>query len=424
MLFNQVERELAYREKNNEAIKVGIAGTGFIGRGLINQIELIKGIRLTAVANRNLEKALTVIKQAGYKDSEIAVCRNETEIKNATSYHKITVFSDMQHLPLTEADVIVDCTGDPKPGAILAKSALDYRINYIAAPEMDSVAGPALKRIADDKGVVYSGADGDEPGVTIGLFRYVSMLGFKVVAAGKFKSFYNPHANPDTVKPWADKYAQNPYMIASFADGTKMNIEMAILANASGLVPDKRGMHCPEGTLNTVSEILNTKEQGGILSSTGVVEVVLNVEPSGGVFVVASTTNRQIMRDLQYLKMGRGPNYLFYRPYHLCSIEMVITIIRASIHGEATIAPQKRVAGVLTAAKKDLKPGDILDNIGGYSFYGQIEKEHIIREQGLLPVALAPGVRIVKHKKQNDPVTIKDVEIDTDSLLYRFWKDE
>ncbi len=424
MLFDQVESELAKKEKNNDPIKVGIAGSGFIGRGLIHQIERIKGIRLTAVANRNLEKALLVLKQAGKRKSEIKVCTKDQELKKAATDGKIAVLNNVFYLIQADVDIIVDCTGDPVPGAILAKSALDIGRHFIAAPEMDSIAGPSLKKIADTKGVVYSGADGDEPSVTWGLVRYVSMLGFKIVAAGKFKGFYNPFANPDTVKPWAIQYEQNPYMIASFADGTKMNIEMAILANASGLIPDKRGMHCPEGTLHAIPDILQTKEQGGILSSTGVVEVVLNVEPSGGVFVVASTTNQQMKKDLKYLKMGCGPNYLFYRPYHLCSIEMVTSIIRAAIHGEASIAPQKRVAGVLTVAKRDLKPGDILDKIGGYNFFGQIDKECMIREQGLLPVALAPGVRIIKNKKQKEPITFEDVEIETDSLLYKLWKDE
>lgn len=424
MIFSQVENELAKREKSNNPIRVAIAGTGFIGRGLINQLGLLKGIKLVAVANRNLEKALVVLRQAGKTTNEIEVCGDVQEIARATECGRIAIVSDLLLLADTAVDIVVDCTGNPMSGAILAQAVMERGINFIAAPEMDSIAGLALKNLAQEKGVVYSGADGDEPGVALGLLRYVSMLGFNIVAAGKFKGFYDCYANPETVKPWAEKYAQNPYMIASFADGTKMNIEMALLANASGLVPDKRGMHCLKGSLDTVAELLKTREQGGILSSQGVVEVVRNVEPSGGVFVVASTTNPQIMKDLQYLKMGDGPNYLFYRPYHLCSIEMVITIIRATIHGEASIAPQKMVAGVLTVAKIPLKPGDVLDSIGGYTFYGLIDKEEIIRKQKLLPVALACGARMLCNKNVDEPITLQDVELDRDSLLYRLWSNE
>ncbi len=422
MIFSQVESELAKRENDNDPITVAIAGTGFIGRGLINQLGLLKGIKLAAVANRTIDKALLVLENAGIPLDNITVCKLGSEIKHAKETGNIIVASDILLLVETGVDIIIDATGDPQTGAALALSAINNRVNYIAAPEMDSVAGLSLNKIATEKGVVYSGADGDEPGVTMGLFCYVSMLGFKIVAAGKFKGFYNRYANPDTVKPWSDKFKQNPYMISSFTDGTKMNIEMALLANASGLYPDKRGMHFPQGNLEDVPKLLCLKDQGGVLNREGVVEVVQNVEPSGGVFVVASTTNIQIKNDLQYLKMGDGPNYLFYRPYHLCAIEMVISIIRAVIHGEASIAPRSRVAGVLTIAKKPLEAGEILDNIGGYTFYGQIDLDEVIRKQGLLPAVLAPGTRLIKNKTIDEPITLDDVEIDQSSQLYKLWQ--
>jgi len=212
-------------------------------------------------------------------------------------------------------------------------------------------------------------------------------------------------------------------MISSFADGTKMNMEMAILANATWLIPDIRGMHCPQATLDTVVKVLNTRGQGGILNSTGVVEVVQSVEPSGGVFVVATTSNPQIRKDLKYLKMGEGPNYLFYRPYHLCAIEMGFSIIRALLHKEATIAPNgDAVAEVIACAKRDLKPGEVLDDIGGYSFYGLIDHKKTVREQRLLPVGLAPKSRVVRPIKVNHPVILDDVEIDQNTVLWKLWQ--
>ncbi len=199
-----------------------------------------------------------------------------------------------------------------------------------------------------------------------------------------------------------------------------MNLEMTILANATGLVPDVRGMHCPEATLDTVTQVLLPKDEGGILQSTGVVEVVKGAEPSGGVFVVATTSHPQIRKDLQYLKMGDGPNYLFYRPYHLVGVDAIISIVKAVLSGDAIISPKGiPVADTLTVAKRDLKPGDTLDSIGGYTFYGIIDKAEIVKEQTLLPVGIAPGGKLLRHVKADEPILLDAVEIDQNSRLWK-----
>lgn len=424
MIGEQLIKDLRHREACNNPIKVAVAGTGFIGRGLINQIGLMKGIRVTAVANRNPEKALGVLAQSGIS-LKYRLCKGQDDLNEAVRNGETGVVADPLLLTSAEVDIVCDCTGDPETGAALALSAIEHGRHFIANPETDATVGPLLKYLAEQKGLVYSGAEGDEPGVIMNLFRYVSLLGLDVVAAGKFKRYHNPFATPSSVKPWADKFEQNPNMLASFADGTKMSIEMALVANATGLVPEVRGMHCPRATLDTVARVLSLKEQGGVLHSTGVVEVVLDVEPSGGIFVVATTSNPQVVKDLQYLKMGDGPNYLFYRPYHLCAVEMAFSVIRAVLANESTIAPiGAPVADVLAVAKRDLKPGEVLDCIGGHTFYGLIDKAQAVKEHHLLPVGMAQGARILKPVRVNEPISRKDVEAGYGSVLWKLKEEQ
>ncbi len=409
--------ELSEREKNNIPIRVGVVGTGFIGRGLINQISLMKGIKTTVVATRTLDKAIKVLtnNQVAYRH-----CINEYELRKTIHSEQIGIVSDPMLLPTADIDIIVDCTGDIEFGAALGVKTIENDKHFISNPEMDVTVGPVLSKMAADKGVIYSGADGDEPGVIMNLYHHVSSLGLDIVAAGKFKGYHNCYATPLAVKPWADKLAQNPYKIASFADGTKMNIEMALVANATGLIPDIRGMHCPTTTLDRVSDVLKLREQGGILSSSGVIEVVMGVQPSGGVFVVATTSNSQIKKDLQYYKMGNGPNYLFYRPYHLCAVEMGTGIISAVLNGEPTICPKHTpVADVLTVAKKDLRTGEVLDDIGGYSFYGVVDRAITVKEKKFLPIGLACKARMIRSVKAGTPITLDDVEVNDHSLVWK-----
>ena len=417
----RLREELAAREKAKNPVKIGVAGAGFLGRGLVNQISRMQGLRVVALAARRPEQAGAVLNQAG-KDVKYRRCHDLESLQKAIACGEVGVVTDPLLLAGADLDIVVDCTGDPEAGAALGCAAIKAGRNFIANPETDATAGAALKALADKAGVVYSGADGDEPGVIMNLYNYVSLLGLEIVAAGKFKGYLNHFATPATVKTWARLFAQHPYKIASFADGPKMNMEMAIVANATGLSPDTRGMNCPRGTLEEVARLMQKREDGGVLSNTGVVEVVLGAEPSGAVFVVATVTHPQIKKDLQYLKMGDGPNYLFYRPYHLCGMELGIAIARAVLAGEATIAPAgSPVAEVLAVAKRDLRPGEVLDQIGGYTFYGLIDRAAVVRRENLLPAGLAPGARVLRPVKAGHPLTMDDVELKPDSVLRQLY---
>ncbi len=422
MFLGSIMEELSSRELSNNHIKVGIVGSGFIGRGLINQIEQMKGIKVSACAGRNAEKTAALLK----KDNphlDTKVCCDLKEVNETIGGNKIAVAVDPYILARSDIDILVECTGDVELGAQICISALAEKKDFIASPEMDVTLGPSMKKLADENRVIYSGYDGDEPGAAMELYRYVSVLGFEIIAAGKFKAFYNPNTTPTSSGKYADEFELNPYKSASFGDGCKMSIEMAILANATGLIPDTRGMHLPIGTLDSLTDILCLESDGGILRTKGVVEIVRGVEPSGGVFVVGFMEHPRIRKDLRCFKMGEGPNYLFYKPYHLCSIEMPISILKAVINREATIAPLgPPVAQVFATAKKDLIPGDKLDCIGGYTFNGLIDLDSKVREDNLLPVGIAAGVEITKPVKKGQPISVEDVEIDCDSLIWRLWR--
>lgn len=283
---------------------------------------------------------------------------------------------------------------------------------------------PTEKKLADEKGVVYSGQDGDEPGVIKQLYDYVSIVGLDITAVGKFKNFTDVHANPESVKPWSDAYKQNPYKIASFADGTKMNIEMGLVCNATGHVPDVRGMHGKKMEMEDIVNQLRPSSEGGILSHERIVDIVPGgVQPSGGIFVVAKTDHPQVISDMAYYKMGDGPYYLFWRPYHLCSVEVLVGAADMCLNKASTIEPlsYEPVVDVATFAKRPLKKGgDTLDMIGGFDFYGQVDRYEVYEPYDVLPVSLAEGAIITRDIGMDEIITVDDVSLDDATVLYQY----
>lgn len=415
-MFYKTTNELTYREKNQNPVKIAIAGTGFIGRGLMIQLSFMDGVRLVAVSNRNIEKALLAIKQMKGEPTA-ALCTTAEEVK-CIKPGDIAVTTNPLILVESDADVIIDLTGDTFLGAELGMATIQNNKHFVASAEMDITVGPYLNSLAKRAGLVYSGADGDEPGVIMRLYNWARVLGLEIVAAGKFKGYTNMYSTPYTVKPWAEQAKQNPYKISSFADGSKMSIEMGLVANATGLIPDICGMHLPEGTLETVTSILCDKKHGGILSREGVVEVVSGVKPGSGVYVVAKVEHPQIISDLKYYKMGNGPYYMFYRPYHLCSFEMAAGIVEMVLHQEPVICPlDEAVADVVTFAKKDLEPGDVLDTIGGFTFTGKLDT--YTNARNMLPIGLAPGAKIIKSVQKGEAIQLEQVRLDEGSTLFK-----
>jgi predicted homoserine dehydrogenase-like protein len=232
----------------------------------------------------------------------------------------------------------------------------------------------------------------------------------------------NIHATPDSIMEWAVKQRTSPRMTCAFTDGTKMNIEQNVVCNATGLVPAKRGMiGVKTDQKNAVKDFEATGALGG---ERGIVDYTLAGDFGGGIFIIAKGKNREFVQPyLKYLKMGDGPNYMFFRPYHLCHIETPLSAAEAVIYREATIAPLgKPVAQTITIAKRDLKAGETLDGIGGFNQYGELEVAD--KARGLLPIGLAENVRLTRDIKQGEPIPESAVELDESTLLVKLWREQ
>ncbi|SHD78638.1 SAF domain protein (fragment) [[Clostridium] ultunense Esp] len=321
-------------------------------------------------------------------------------------------------------EAVVDATGVPEVGAKISLDSIENRKHIIMLNvEADSAVGPILYKKAKEAGVVYTGTAGDEPGAVMELYDFAVGLGFEVLAIGKGKN--NPldlKANPDTVYEKAMGKGLKPHMLTGFIDGTNTMIEMTCMANATGFVPDIRGGYGINSDLRDLTRFFRLREEGGILNRYGIVDYVMGIAP--GVFAIFTTKLDEVHKQLEYLNMGSGPNYVLYRPYHLTSLETPITIFNACYYKEATIAPTKGiVAETITVAKKDLKVGDRLDGIGGYTVYGSIEEYKVAKEEKLVPIGLIDkDTKVVKDIRQGQPITYDMVEINKERNIYRLRK--
>lgn len=417
-MYGGLLKQLLEREKRHEQVRVAVAGLGFIGRGICVQSKYTPGIKVSLIYCKNAEFCM---KTLAANEIPCQAAKSIDEVNKTIAKNIIAVISTPELLYESNVDIIIDTTGSPEFGAELAYNTILANKHIIANPEMDICIGPYLKELADARNVIYTSQDGDEPGVIMNLYEYVSILGFEIIAAGKFKGFTNIEANPDTVKPWSDSYRQNPYKIASFADGSKMNIEMGLVCNATGFYPDIRGMHCQAGTLDDVVNLMRPENEGGVLTHTGVVDVVRGVEPNGGVFVIAKTHNAQIVSDMKYYKMGSGPYYLFYRPYHLPSVEILVGAANACLNLVPTIAPRssRPYVDVAAYAKKPLKKGEKLDSIGGYCYYGLLDVFDKLESENYLPISLAANAVVTRDIPKGELIRFENVELSARTLLWQ-----
>lgn len=412
---------------DNKPIRLGLVGSGFMAKGFVNQIaRFVKGIEIVAVANRTPEKARKLFIEAGYPHIKSISASSEIEI-NAKS--KVVSLTDDPTL-LTDSsavDVIVEMTGAVEHGLQVITRALKNRktvVSYNA--ELDATLGSYLVRFAREHDAIYTIGDGDQPGVEMNLFRYVKGLGINPVLCGNIKGLQDPYRTPTTQKDFAEKWGQNPYMVTSFADGSKISFEQACVANAVGFQVAKRGMHgfkLEFGTkIEETSKLYDIEE---IKKYGGIVDYVVGAVPNGGIFVLATTDDPVQRHYLKLYKVGEGPLYCFFAPYHLCHFELPSSIARAFLLKDITLMSQdKPKVEVITRAKCDLKKGQKLDSIGGYLTYGECENAPIARTDNLLPLGLADGCT-VKHDLPKDAcITLNDVELNKDLLSTQLWLKE
>ncbi|GAQ24508.1 hypothetical protein TSYNTROOL_20400 [Tepidanaerobacter syntrophicus] len=412
-------------DEQGKKIRAGIVGAGQMGRGMVSQMFCMKGILPAIISDIDIERAKNAYLLAGISSDDIAVANKAVEAETAIQKGKYVITEDFNVITSTlPIDVVLDLTGVPDVGARIAFDSIYNGKNIVMLNvETDVTVGPLLKKMADSAGVVYTVSAGDEPGAVKELYDFADAMGFKILVAGKGKN--NPldiEANPDTVREKAQASNMNPKMLASFVDGTKTMVEMTCVSNATGFVPTKRGMIGPESTVKELPKLLSLKEQGGILDRYQVVEFVKGIAP--GVFVIITTDLPAVKEEMAYLSMGEGPNYILYRPYHLTSIETPLSAARACIYHEPTIVPKGApVSETVAVAKKDLKAGEYLDSIGGYTVYGVIDTFENAKKDNALPIGLvSPKVKVKTDIKKGETLTYDAVELDENSFILQLRK--
>jgi predicted homoserine dehydrogenase-like protein len=381
-----------------------------MGHGIA--VQLLKppvGIRLAAISNRTLSKAEKAVRDGGA--SSFQRVATLTQLEESVSQGGVCVTEDPSLLcDASNIDVIVDATNDMDYGAALVLRALKNRKHVVLLnAALDSTIGPILKTYADRNNVVITYTDGEEPGVATNLFRYVKTIGLHPVGAGNLKGLLDPYRTPETQRAFAERVGQSAPMITSFADGTKLSMECTILANSTGLRVGRRGMYGPKCA--HVKEAANLFPRDELLNG-GLVDFLLGAEPHTGAYVIGYSENPIDMDFMNYFKMGSGPFYVFYTPFHLPQVQVIPTIARAALFGDATTAPiGKPVCEVLTVAKRDLKAGEALDGIGGFTCYGVIENADVAQQENLLPIGLSESCRVKCDIPKDQPITYDDVEI-------------
>jgi predicted homoserine dehydrogenase-like protein len=438
-----INTKLEELERDGNSIGIGIVGAGAMGMNLCGQTMMSLGMDVRIVVDIDTDKCIKVLQLSGVKDGNIAVCKTQDEAERARSSKKIVVTTDFNiFLGLSGIDVLVECTGNPEVGAKFCFDAIMSKKHVVTlSVETDVVLGHILKKFADNAGVTYTGIYGDEPGVIKELYDKVTALGFEVVAAGRGDTGNSDlKFNPETVKPLIEGRAQkrgfdpkvmpiNPYMFASFNDGSKTSEELTMVANATGLVPDVRGCHGPiieyANFQVDAPKLFSLKSEGGLLSRKGVVEMSGIPGGVGTIYcwVVITTKIEAAYQGLKYHGSGGpGPNWVWWEPIHWVGNTAPLSIAYAALYNQASIAPlpEKRYAETVTIAKQDLKVGDIIDEIGGFYSAGRIEKAGIARKENLLPFGLAKGSILKKDIKKGDPISYDDVQLkNPDSFVFQ-----
>ena len=421
-----VDTALAAREQAGNPVRVGLIGAGFMGRGIANQfLRYSRGMRLVAISNRTVEKARSAYDMAGA--DEVVEAATLEQLDAAISAGKYVV-TDAPAL-LCESgqiDVLIESTGHVEFGAEVIMKAIECRKHVVTMnAELDGTVGPILKVYADRAGIILTGCDGDQPGVQMNLYRFVKSIGLTPLVCGNIKGLQDRYRNPTTQEGFAKAWGQTPSMVTSFADGTKISFEQAIVANATGMKVARRGMLGYEHD-GHIDDMVDRYDIDELRQLGGIVEYVVKARPSPGVFVLATNDNdAQQAHYLDYGKLGKGPLYSFYVPYHLTVFEVPLSAARVALFNDTVIAPLgSPVVEVATAAKVGLKPGQVLDGLGGYFTYGLCENRDAFDAERLLPIGIAEGCLLKREISKDQLITYDDVELPAGSLAVRLRQEQ
>jgi predicted homoserine dehydrogenase-like protein len=406
-----VDNALRAREAAGKPIRVGMIGAGFMGRGLVNQIvHSVPGQRMVAIFNRHVEKAISAYQYAGL---EPLVSTRQTQLEDAIRAGLPVVTDDPYLLSRSEQiDCLVDVTGAVEFGARVVLDAFQHGKHVVLMnAELDATIGPILQVYARKFGVILSACDGDQPGVEINLHRYVTGLGLIPRVMGNIKGLQDPYRTPTTQKGFAEKWGQNPSMVTSFADGSKVSFEQAIVANACGLQVKARGMSRGYEHRGHVDELTKFYDVEELRELGGIVDYVVGAQPNPGIYCIAEHTDPKQRHYLNLYKLGEGPLYSFYTPWHLCHFEVPNTVGRVVLFGDADIPLAGPRVEVCACAKRDLKAGEVLDEYGHYMTYGEAVNSMEMQRERYLPEGLVEGCRLKRDIYKDAVIGYDDVDL-------------
>jgi predicted homoserine dehydrogenase-like protein len=408
-----VDKALAERAAAGDPIRVGLVGAGFMGRSIARQIiERVPGMNVVAIANRTLARAQDAYAQAGLDD--LMTVETAAQLDTAVGRRQPVVTDDPSVLVESAAvEAVIEATGTVEFAARVALSAIENGKHVILSnAELDGTVGPVLKSYADAAGVVLTDIDGDQPGAELNAFRFVRGIGLTPVLCGNIKGLLDHYRTPETQRRFAEQWGQAPYMVTSFADGSKISFEQAVVANATGMSVACRGMRGLEyhGHVEDPDH-LALWDADELRRLGGIVDYTLGARPGAGVYVLAVEDDPVQRTYLDLYKMGEGPLYCFCVPYHLCYMEVPFTVARAVLYGDAAVSPLGHFVDVVATAKRDLRAGEKLDGIGGYMSYGQCENADVAQRERLLPIGVAEGCVLLRDVARDTVLTYDDVEL-------------
>ena len=415
-----VDRALQERERSGRPVRVGMIGAGAMGRAITNQIvNAVPGMRLVAISNRHPQAAIRAYTEAGIRD--VATVDTVSGLEGAIAAGRAAVTDDPALLCRAgPIDALIEVTGsiDFAAGVVLDGIAHGKDIVLMNA-ELDGTVGPILQVYADRAGVILTACDGDQPGVQMNLYRFVKGLGLTPLLCGNIKGLQDHYRNPTTQEGYATRWGLSPQMATSFADGTKISFEQAIVANGTGMRVAQRGMLGYEVS-GHVDELTGRYDVDRLRELGGIVDYVVGAKPAPGVFVFATHDDPKQRHFLNLYRLGEGPLYSFYAPYHLCHFEVPISVARAVLLKDRVLAPLGGpMVEVITTAKVDLKAGQVLDGIGFYMTYGQCENAEIVQAEQLLPMGVAEGCRLKRDIGKDEVISYHDVEVPHERLVDR-----
>ena len=420
-----IARDLMARQEAGKPIRIGVIGSGEMGTDLVTQGALMPGLEISAIATRRPHTARAAARIAWGDEERVAESETESQVTSAIEAGKLAVTSVERLVTNPLIDVVIDATGKPGVAADYDLMAMEHGKHLVMMNvEADVTIGPYLKQQADRLGVIYSVGAGDEPSSCMELIEFSAALGYRVVAAGKGKNNpLNHDAVPDDYREEAERRNMNPRMLVEFVDGSKTMVEMACIANATGLVPDVPGMHGPKADRDEMVKVLIPREDGGILTKKGVVDFTVGKGVAPGVFVIVEAEHPRIIERMDDLHVGVGPYYAFFRPYHLTSLEVPLTAARIMLYGRPDMVPlPEPVAEVCAVAKRDLAVGETFDAIGETCYRSFILTVGDARAKGAVPVGLLEGGKVTAPVKKGELLTNANAAPDATTRLFALRK--